>query len=90
MDLGIRGKVALVTASSKGLGKASALALAREGAKVVITARGEDTLDQARQEIEAAVGAGSVHAISADITDPSAPTSVVREALETFGPRDGR
>lgn len=88
MDLGIRGKVALVTASSKGLGKASALALAREGAKVVITARGEDTLDQARQEIEAAVGAGSVHAISADITDPSAPTSVVREALETFGSLD--
>lgn len=88
MDLGIRGKVALVTASSKGLGKASALALAREGAKVVITARGEDTLDKARQEIEAAAGAGSVHAIAADITDPSAPASVVSETLDTFGSLD--
>ena len=88
MDLGIRGKVALVTASSKGLGKASALALAREGAKVVITARGEDTLAKAREEIEAAVGAGSVHAIAADITHPSAPATVVRQTIDTFGSLD--
>lgn len=88
MDLGIRGKVALVTASSKGLGKASALALAREGAKVVITARGEDTLAKAREEIEAAAGSGSVHAIATDITHPSAPASVVRDTLDTFGALD--
>lgn len=88
MDLGIRGKVALVTASSKGLGKASALALAREGAKVVITARGEDTLAKAREEIEAAAGSGSVHAIATDITHPSAPANVVRDTLDTFGALD--
>ena len=88
MDLGVRGKVALVTASSKGLGKASALALAREGAKVVITARGEDALAKAREEIEAAVGSGSVHAIVADITDPSAPAHVVRETIDTLGSLD--
>ena len=44
MDLGIAGKVALVTASSKGLGRASAVALAAEGVKVVISARGEEAL----------------------------------------------
>ena len=44
MDLGLKGKVALVAASSKGLGKASALALAREGARVTICARTEADL----------------------------------------------
>ena len=44
MDLGLNGKVALVAASSKGLGKASALALAREGARVTICARTEADL----------------------------------------------
>ncbi|HVA74484.1 MAG TPA: SDR family oxidoreductase [Acidimicrobiales bacterium] len=85
MDLGIAGKVALVTASSKGLGKASALALAREGAKVVITARGEEALSKAREEIEAEAGEGEVLAIRADITDPDAPARVVRDTLDRFG-----
>jgi 3-oxoacyl-[acyl-carrier protein] reductase len=88
MDLGIAGKVALVTASSKGLGKASALALAREGARVVITARGEGTLRTARQEIEAVAGAGNVLALTADITEPATPEMVVRETLERYGALD--
>ena len=44
VDLGLAGRVALVTAASKGLGLASAMALAEEGAKVVICARGEEVL----------------------------------------------
>lgn len=87
MDLGIAGRVALVTASSKGLGKATAVALAGEGAKVVITARGQEALFKAREEIEAA-GPGDVLAIQADITDADAPARVVRETLDRFGALD--
>lgn len=88
MDLGIAGKVALVSASSKGLGKASALALAREGAKVVITARGGETLEATRVEIAAEAGPDSVVAVTADITQPDAPAQVVRETLDRFGRLD--
>lgn len=87
MDLGIAGKVALVTASSKGLGKATAVALAGEGAKVVITARGQEALSKAREEMEGA-GSGDVLAIQADITDVDAPARVVRETLDRFGALD--
>jgi 3-oxoacyl-[acyl-carrier protein] reductase len=87
MDLGIAGKVALVTASSRGLGKASAMALAAEGAKVVITARGEEALSKARREIERA-GTGEVMAITADITEAGTPARVVRETLDRFGAID--
>ena len=49
MDLGLEGKVALVTASSKGLGRASALALSQEGAKVVLCARDEEALAETEE-----------------------------------------
>lgn len=88
MDLGIAGKVALVTASSKGLGKASALALVREGAKVVITARGEEALEATREEIVAEADRESVLALAADITQPEAPAQVVRATLDRFGALD--
>jgi 3-oxoacyl-[acyl-carrier protein] reductase len=51
MDLGIRGKTALVCAASKGLGKGCAMALAREGVNLVITARGRDALEATAAEI---------------------------------------
>ena len=57
MDLGIAGKRAVVCASSQGLGRACALALAREGAEVVINGRDEGRLEAARKEIRAATGA---------------------------------
>lgn len=88
MDLGIAGKVALVTASSKGLGKASALALAREGARVAITARGEQALSEAQAEIEAEAGSAGVLAVRADITDEDAPARVVGETIDRFGRLD--
>ena len=67
MDLGIAGKNAIVCASSKGLGKACALALAREGVNVWINGRHSDTLEQAAAEITAA-GGGAVHTVLADVT----------------------
>ena len=86
MDLGIEGRVALVTAGSKGLGRASALALAEEGARVVISARGQDAL----AETEAAmttVGA-EVLAISADASEPETPNRLVAATVERFGGLD--
>jgi len=74
MDLGIKGKNAIVCASSKGLGRACALALAREGANVWISGRHRDTLDQAEAAIREAGGA--VQAVVADVT-----TDAGREAL---------
>ena len=85
MDLGIAGKVALVTASSKGLGRGSALALAQEGCKVVISARGEDAL----REAEKAIGEHTdVLAISADVTEPETPARLVAAAVDRFGSLD--
>lgn len=86
MDLGISGKVAVVTASSKGLGRGSAEALAAEGAKVVITARGEDALRACEQAIRD--GGGEVLGLVSDITDPAEPARVVAAAVERFGSVD--
>ena len=71
MDLGIRGKTALVCAASKGLGKGCALSLAREGVNLVITARGKEALEATAEEIRRIFPAGSgakVVAVAGDIT----------------------
>jgi 3-oxoacyl-[acyl-carrier protein] reductase len=86
MDLGIAGKVALVTASSRGLGQASAAALAAEGARTVITARHEESLRAAEAAIRDA--GGEVHAVVADVTDPAAPARLVEETHRRFGALD--
>jgi 3-oxoacyl-[acyl-carrier protein] reductase len=67
MDLGIKGRNAIVCASSKGLGKACALSLAREGANVTMNARTKDVLEAAAQEIRAATGV-RVTAVAGDVT----------------------
>jgi len=89
LDLGIAGRVGVVSAASKGLGFASARALAEEGAKVVICARGAEALADAERAIaEAAAKAGrggEVHAVVADVTEPAAPARLVQEALDRFG-----
>ncbi|ALM82009.1 SDR family oxidoreductase [Bordetella sp. N] len=66
MDLGLQGKTALVCASSKGLGRACALSLAREGVDVVMTARGVEALEQAAEAIRAETGA-KVTTVVADV-----------------------
>jgi 3-oxoacyl-[acyl-carrier protein] reductase len=80
MNLGLEGKVALVTASSKGLGRATALALSQEGAKVVLCARNRPALDEA-----AAAMPGDTLPILADVTDPATPQRLVDAALDRFG-----
>ena len=86
MDLGLAGRVALVTASSKGLGRASAMALAAEGARVVISARGEDALRATEEAIRQ--GGGEVLAIPVDVTCPGAPADLVAATVERFGTLD--
>ncbi|GKZ15003.1 SDR family oxidoreductase [Haladaptatus sp. T7] len=87
MDLGLEGNTALVTASSSGLGLASAKALAREGANVVICARSEDGLASAEEEI-ADLGGGDVLAVPTDITDPDEIEALVEATVEEFGGLD--
>jgi 3-oxoacyl-[acyl-carrier protein] reductase len=75
-----------VTASSKGLGRASAEALAAEGARVVICARGEVALRETETTIRSA--GGEVHAVVADVTDAASPARLVAETVSTFGSID--
>ncbi len=70
MDMGIKGKTALVCAASKGLGKGCAMALAKEGVHVVITARGAETLEATASEIRQAAPGINVTAVPGDITTP--------------------
>ncbi len=84
MDLGLNDKVALIAASSKGLGKASALALAREGARVAICARDGEQLEATAQEIVADCGA-EVLALPADLTSAEEIERVVAATVERFG-----
>jgi len=69
MDLGIKGKTALVCAASKGLGKGCAMSLAKEGVSLVITARSKEALEATAEEIRKATGA-KVTAVAGDITTP--------------------
>ena len=78
--------MALVTAASKGLGLASAVALSGEGAKVVISSRSEENLALARERIGAA--GGECLAVPADMSDPEAPASLVAVAVAAWGRLD--
>jgi 3-oxoacyl-[acyl-carrier protein] reductase len=84
MDLGLTGRVALVTAASKGMGKASAMGLAAEGAKVVMCARTESDLKDAAEEIRAKTKA-EVLAMPADVTKKDDVAALVERAIKTFG-----
>jgi 3-oxoacyl-[acyl-carrier protein] reductase len=86
MDLGIAGRVAIVTASSKGLGRASAAALAAEGVDVVLCARDREALEETAESIRAA--GGRALAVTADVTAPDVPAQLVQAALDEFGRLD--
>lgn len=84
MDLGLRGKTALVTAGSQGMGKACALGFAAEGARVAICARTEPGLRAAAEEIRAKTG-GEVLAVPADLTRSADITRLVGEVNRAWG-----
>lgn len=84
MDLGLRNKVALVAAASKGLGYATALGLAREGAKVAICSRTEADIQDAAGRIAEETGA-EVISFAADVTDKDAIQRVVEETAAKLG-----
>src|SRR5689334_15866744 len=86
MDLGLAGKVALVTGGSRGIGKAIALGLAAEGASVFIVARGEEQLDEATREIEEA--GGVVRAAALDIATEAGAKAAVADAVAELGGLD--
>ena len=86
MDLQIAGKVALVTAGSRGLGRGVALALAAEGARLMVSGRDGASLGSTRDEI-AALGC-DVDARVGDLTDPAEPARLVAATVERFGGLD--
>jgi 3-oxoacyl-[acyl-carrier protein] reductase len=87
MDLGIQNKVALVAASSSGLGKAVALQLSREGAKLAICARNEEKLFKAREELVAETG-GVVQPYPTDVTQKDQVKQTVAAVVSSLGSID--
>ncbi|MBI1385079.1 MAG: SDR family oxidoreductase [Rhizobiales bacterium] len=84
MDFGLRDRRVLVTAATRGLGRASALALAAEGAAVCVAGRDPDRLARLVGELRAA-GAADAAAVTMDLSDPSTFAPAVAEAARTFG-----
>jgi len=86
MDLGLTGKAVLVTAASRGLGKAAALEMARNGARLAICSR-SGAVDRAAEEIRKSTGA-TVHALRADLARIEEVDHMVASALELLGGLD--
>jgi 3-oxoacyl-[acyl-carrier protein] reductase len=84
MDLRLKDKVAIVLAASKGLGRAAALALSAEGAKVVISSRNAEELNKAAAEIQQQTG-NQVIAIPADVSDGKQVIELIKKTADTFG-----
>jgi 3-oxoacyl-[acyl-carrier protein] reductase len=86
MELGLRGKVAIVTGSSRGLGLASAKALAAEGSLVTMCARNEERLrDAAREVAQLGGGPDRVCTVAADVSELGGVTRVIEQTAQTFG-----
>ena len=83
MEFGLKGKRAIVTGGNRGIGRASALELAREGAKVCVTARDERLLESVAKDLNKAGGEGMF--VSADLTSMDGCKRVVDAAAEKFG-----
>jgi 3-oxoacyl-[acyl-carrier protein] reductase len=86
MDLGLTDRIAIVTGSSRGLGLASATALAREGCRVTLCARTESTLKTAAAAVAAAgPGASHVHTVAGDVSRAEDVARVIDETVRVFG-----
>lgn len=86
MELGLKGKVALVTGASEGIGRAIAEALVAEGASVVINARGEERLEEAAREL--ATGGGTVRGVAADLSKAAELSALLRAVRDVEGEPD--
>lgn len=86
MDLGLRGKVAAIGGASKGIGRATAFAFAREGAKVAICARGEEALERTRKELEAE--GAEVYAARCDMASYDDIKRFIKGTVDRFGRLD--
>lgn len=87
MDLGLKGKVAVVTGASKGMGQAIAAGLAAEGARLLMVARTAETLSAAAEAIRKATGA-DVSVLAGDVADPGLAQKIVDEATAKWGGLD--
>jgi NAD(P)-dependent dehydrogenase (short-subunit alcohol dehydrogenase family) len=88
VDTSLAGKTALVTGASRGIGRATAFALAARGANVVVSSRKQDALDAVAEEIRAAYPAVKVLATAAHVADPQQAQACVTATVETFGSLD--
>ena len=88
MDLGLSGKVAIITGSSRGLGLASARALALEGCRVVLSGRTEQTLADAACRLAELTSADAVHTVRTDVSQPDGVQMLVEETVSRFGAID--
>lgn len=88
VELGLEDKVAVVTGSSKGIGKAIAVELAREGCRVMLAARGEKDLEAAAEDVRRAGDAGDVAAVAADVTRADEVEGLIAETIARFGSVD--
>jgi len=88
MDLGLKGKVALVTASSAGIGFACAKALASEGAAVCISSRNPDNLEAAAARLREASSSAKIATFACDMRDTEQITALCREVGKLLGPPD--
>ena len=87
MDLGLKNKIAFVAASSQGLGKAVAMELSKESAKVIINGRKKETLDKTKHEIEQETN-GEVLALVGDLSVSNERKKIIDEALKAYGSID--
>ncbi len=88
MDLGLSGKVAFVGGSSRGIGKAIARSFLAEGARVVVTGRGRDSLEKASGELTREFGVDAVLAVEGDLTKPGPIDAALNSTAERFGTID--
>src|SRR3954470_4265045 len=87
MDLGLSGKVAVITGGSEGIGRAAAQSLGREGVRVVVCARRQDVLERAAAEVAEATGA-EIEPVAADVSQAADIERVVQHAVTRFGRLD--
>jgi NAD(P)-dependent dehydrogenase (short-subunit alcohol dehydrogenase family) len=85
MELGLKGKVAIITGGSDGIGKAAALSMAKEGARVAIAARTASKLEAAASDIRAEAKGGDVMAVPTDVRDEAQVKRMVDEVVKRWG-----